>query len=198
MDEEERKAFLSEVQFEKSTGATQEGTEGDINSVILRQISKCVAECSKELTQGGIQTRYIQGQVVEIAVPNQMEIIINSIQALYFLSINALNKYKEKNDKVKESLETLEKSQEDLEDEHKKRSKEIDKEWEAHSIEYQTKYSDMFVSRWQKLSNWYEKGKVELSKQMMAIIINLIIGEELLKSELGGTEDSPTENEDTK
>jgi len=54
---------------------------------VLNQLRTCTKEASKELTDSGIQRRIIDGQVVEVMMPNQKEIIIRSIKILYNLLI---------------------------------------------------------------------------------------------------------------
>ena len=53
--------------------------------IILKALAKCMDEGSKEMTEGGIISRVIGGQVYEIAVPNQKEIFINSIKIFWSL-----------------------------------------------------------------------------------------------------------------
>ena len=64
--------------------------------IILKALQRCMDEGSKEMTEGGILRRVIDGQVYEVAVPNQKEILINSIKMFWSLIFPLiLEKYKE-------------------------------------------------------------------------------------------------------
>lgn len=58
---------------------------GGFKQIALDQFRKCCNEGSKEMTLGGVMLRYVQGQAVEMSVPNQVEIYINSVEMLRIL-----------------------------------------------------------------------------------------------------------------
>ena len=51
-------------------------------TIVLEQYNNCVKEGSKEMSPGGVQKRVINGEVVEVFVPNQVEIFINHVEML--------------------------------------------------------------------------------------------------------------------
>jgi len=71
------------IQVEDPNAMPTEG--GTVKELVMRQLSRCVTEGSKEMDGGGIRKRIVQGQLVEIGVPNQREIFINSVEMLYFI-----------------------------------------------------------------------------------------------------------------
>jgi len=64
--------------------------------IILKSLQRCMDEGSKEMTEGGILRRVIDGKVYEVAVPNQKEIFINSIRMFWSVIFPlVIEKYKE-------------------------------------------------------------------------------------------------------
>ena len=76
-----------------------------VKDIILRLFQKALREGSKEMTAAGVQKRLIDGQVVELAVPNQMQIFVNSVQMVEI----PLKPYfkKTKNKRIKQTIENL-------------------------------------------------------------------------------------------
>ena len=62
-----------------------------IKEIALEQYKKCVIEGSKEMTTAGVIKRMINGEVFEIAVPDQREIFKNSVD---MMKITLLDKFK--------------------------------------------------------------------------------------------------------
>ena len=56
---------------------------GGIKEICLRLFSKACSEGSREWTESGIITRFMNGQSVEVMLPDQREIFINSVQMLH-------------------------------------------------------------------------------------------------------------------
>jgi len=54
-------------------------------SIVLDQYERCAIEGGKELTSGGVQKRFFDGQVVSILVPNQIQIYCNVVDQLKLL-----------------------------------------------------------------------------------------------------------------
>jgi len=92
MDQPQNKE--EEYKFENPEDTGSQATS--IKEIILRQYNKCVTEGSKEMNIGGVRKRVIDGQITEIAIPNQIEIFINSVKMLRLL----LKSYEEKEKKL--------------------------------------------------------------------------------------------------
>ncbi len=73
--------------------------------LIFKQLRHCCAEGSEEMTVGGIVTRYINGQVIDINLPNQREKYDNSVFQLGILVGKFLNS--KDNGGFKDKLEEL-------------------------------------------------------------------------------------------
>ena len=83
MDKTSRGTEIKEedVVFEDTDSYSSKGTSG-IKDICLRQFSRCCAELSKEMTRGGVVKRIVEGQLIEIPVPDQIQIVLNSIDTL--------------------------------------------------------------------------------------------------------------------
>lgn len=70
------------IEYE-DTDTWKSGSELSIKEISLNLFNKAMREGSKEMTKGGIMQRYINGELVELVLPNQREIFINSVQMAY-------------------------------------------------------------------------------------------------------------------
>lgn len=62
--------------------------------IVMEQYRRCLNEGSKEMTTGGVAKRVVDGEVVEIIVPNQIEIFMNSVDMLKaYLTPDILDKH---------------------------------------------------------------------------------------------------------
>jgi len=86
-------------------------TASSIKEIVLRQFSKCCTELSKEMTRGGAFTRYVDGKYIEIVAPDQIQIVINSIETLRII---LQPKIKEKEDLMTPLIAEFNKAIEDL------------------------------------------------------------------------------------
>lgn len=83
MAKEQKQQFLDDIEFEDSENYhSQQSGGSNFKEIVLRQFQKCGTEGSKEMTVGGLMKRVIDGKVVELPVPNQIEIFINSVEVL--------------------------------------------------------------------------------------------------------------------
>ena len=88
-----------------------------IKEIILRQYQRCLTEGSKEMSLGGVKKRIVNGQVYEIAVPNQIEVFINSVEMLKILLgahiakekdkeiVNKMNNHDKKSNEIRQSYD---------------------------------------------------------------------------------------------
>lgn len=73
---------FDEIEFADSENWRGGGTT-KIQEIILRNFQKAIIEGSKEMTAGGgVVQRLVNGELIEVPVPNQREVFINSVQML--------------------------------------------------------------------------------------------------------------------
>jgi len=73
----------TQIQFDdvEGYGAVVSGIKG----IIMAQYQRCCFEGSKEMIIGGVRKTMINGQLIEMPAPNQIEIFINSVEMLRVL-----------------------------------------------------------------------------------------------------------------
>lgn len=145
-----------------------------IKEISLRLFQKAVMEGSKEMTQGGVFKRIIDGQLVEYSVPNQVEIFCNSVEMFYY----AMQPYVSKGGKeFKTQMTELLKQLTDDEKDYKK---------DVITIKSQTKnivqgylssngINIADISNSVKIRfNKYENTKIKLRKDQLALLSELL------------------------
>lgn len=75
-----------------------------IKEISLNRFQRAMLEGGKEMTGGGVQTRVIDGQVIQIAVPDQREIFINCVKMSHITIIPKINALKEEDDLKKKFI----------------------------------------------------------------------------------------------
>ncbi len=78
--------------------------------ILLRQYSQCHLEGSKEMSSGGIATRFLNGEVVELTLPNQKQIFGNTVLMLRTMLDSAI----ESNKEIKEKISDINKKYKEL------------------------------------------------------------------------------------
>lgn len=83
-----RPVEFNSIEVEDDEHSTTSNGEGlTIREIILRQYQRCITEGSKEMSEGGIIQRFVNGQVIEVPSPNQQEIFTSSVMGLLTLVI---------------------------------------------------------------------------------------------------------------
>ncbi len=143
------------------------GSEYGMKIIVYKQLQKCIDEGSKEMTRGGKITRIIDGIPIDIAVPNQREIYINSCEHLKLLILSHIklheNKIKEFM-KVNDFIKLFEGDEIKLKKQCEGDVNKIYKEHSKYSIEVQAKYEHVFNVDIQRVNDIYEEGLVSLYK----------------------------------
>lgn len=103
MEEEKKNNDMSFEDSENYSGSSsKEVTKAQI---ILEQLRECIKMGSKEMCGGGTRTRIINGQEIEIMVPNQREIFVNSVEMLWSMVLpDFTKKVKRKGEKLPEEI----------------------------------------------------------------------------------------------
>jgi len=77
--------YPEDVDIEDSEDYRNKTDALSFRTIVLRQVQTVMSECSKEITYSGTKQRVIDGIMIEVSVPDQTDIIINSIKALKLL-----------------------------------------------------------------------------------------------------------------
>lgn len=77
--------YSDDIEIEDSEGYRSKSDTISFRTIVLKQLQTVMAECSKEITYAGTKQRVIDGIMIEVSVPDQTDIIINSIKALKLL-----------------------------------------------------------------------------------------------------------------
>lgn len=154
---------IEKIEYEDIEGGGPTQATG-IKDIILRQYQRCCTEGSKEMNSGGVKKRVINGQVYEIAVPNQIEIFINSVEILKISLIPKLDKdtkpIEKKIDGKYEELDKINKSYDSQANELINSSKPNNEKWI-------TKYRDYFNKTLATLGRGRELIKVDIYRKIL-------------------------------
>lgn len=104
--------LTDEMEFED--GENFRGSDNQAQSygqIVLRHLRDSIVAGSKEMTNGGVQRRIINGQAVEVSVPNTKEIFINSVEMLHHLLYSEFVKHKTFNEEITKIDKKLEEIQ---------------------------------------------------------------------------------------
>lgn len=101
------------MQFEDAENIGGRGEGETIQQAVMRQLTYCVKEGSKEMSGGGVKSRILNGERVDYYAPNQREIFINAVEMLWILVIPSYHKNREVIERqikeIEEELEEIEK-----------------------------------------------------------------------------------------
>lgn len=90
-----------DIQFEDTENYSNPNKDGlSIQSIVLEQYKGCCREGAKEMTEGGIFSRFIDGQLIEVAVANQREIFTNHVEMLRITLVPEIDRLHVDKDKV--------------------------------------------------------------------------------------------------
>ena len=159
-----------EIEFEDVEKWKKPSDVQSMQQIVLKQLSKCIEEQSKEMDGGGLRNRVVEGNVIEIIVPNQREIFINSTEALWYLTIDVYEKNKKE---VNDAMEKVETELDDLDKKHFEKMKRID-DFYKKKISKDRRWIQQYNSKTKQESDNYELDKVQLYKAKLAIIIRLL------------------------
>jgi len=142
-----------------------------IKEITLNQFNKCVIEGSKEMVNGGVQKKLVNGVMHEIQVPNQREIFTNSVIMMEIIIVSKMQKKERKelsvqNVEIDQQIATLQKEY----NEEKNRLKSLDKSLQA-------KKQGVSPGEFIRNKDWYEMDKVDLYRCKLALISKLLDAE---------------------
>lgn len=86
---------LNNIDVEKDSGNIYGKKDESFKGLVLNQYKKCLEEGSKEMTRGGVITRFINGEIVEYMANDQVQIYINCINSLKDTLTDMIKKHPE-------------------------------------------------------------------------------------------------------
>jgi len=158
-----------DYQFEDSEGFRSYSDKLTIKQIVMNQLQKCMNEGSKEMDKGGKRITVIDGVPYEIMIPNQREIVINSIEMLLILVAPIVEKNK---DVIDEQLKKFNKDLKELitklNEEKKKLKDELDTK---ENKEVYTKDYNRYLSN---LDDNFQMERIFLYKEKLTAISFLL------------------------
>jgi|TARA_Y100000310_G_C20613998_1_gene779583 vacuolar-type H+-ATPase subunit I/STV1 len=142
--------------------------------IIISLYNQCLRESAKELVEGGIMQRYVDGELINIIVPNQKEIIINNISSLRIACLPYL--VKSKKPKVLFHKERFEESQKKIREDKDKRDKEINNnrnKLNSNNLRQADKIK-MYNDQLRENKDYYELLNIESYKELLICLTFLL------------------------
>lgn len=104
---------LNNIEVEKDSGNIYGKKDDSFKGLVLNQYKKCLEEGSKEMTRGGVISRFINGELMEYVASDQVQIYVNCINSLRDTLTDMIFKHetfmKPKIKSFKESIKTIQK-----------------------------------------------------------------------------------------
>ena len=154
------------------------GSEYGLKTIVYKQLQRCIDEGSKEMTSGGIIKRIIDGRVINIAVPNQIEIYINSCIHLKILLLEHIKKNKDiikELTKVDDFIESFDAKEKKLNADFESETEKKYAPYSELSFRNQDKYANIFNVSIQRIKEKFEVKVIELYKNGFLNIIPYLI-----------------------
>jgi len=158
--------------YEGSENWKSRSDVGGIKEMAMRLFNKALLEGAKEMTQGGVFERVINGEIINVAIFNQREIFINSVQMIKATLLPKIKKssmkkdFKDNEDSLKQLQIKHDKSVEDLQKNYINFLDNPSPNTEHKVIEYNKKLNI--------LVNELELNKVEIHKELLNCVSNLM------------------------
>lgn len=161
----------SEIKFvdSDSFGGSKDGIS--FREIVMTQYNKCIREGSKEMNEGGVVKRFIDGNVVEVMAPNQREIFINTVEQLRNLLAphiegrweNCSERFIPVNNKIKS-----------MNKEYMDKKRSLQKAYSEYGYRYKGSKLQEHNYKLKDLNTQYELRKVELYKELLVAISHLL------------------------
>lgn len=103
MEEVNKEIFEESENFRSAQDQPQ-----SFKAIALKHLQECVRAGAVEMSEGGLQSRIINGQLIEFTAPNTEQIFCNSVDLLSIVLIAELRRFPEHNDQMKKLKLTIE------------------------------------------------------------------------------------------
>lgn len=175
--------FTEDFQLEDSEEYRQSQTNS-YRDIVLAQFRRCCDSGSQEMTEGGVSTRFIDGQVVTITLQNQKEIFINSVDMLKTM----LNSHIQSKEHISKKIEEIKEKYtidglKELDEAIKQKKNTLGKNLkDTRRIKHQTDYN-LLINQRKKM---FEGSKFEKSK-LILLVLEQLLSELNYLDEAGGS-----------
>lgn len=139
--------------------------------IVMRQLSECIKAGGKEMHGGGVRSRVINGQVVEIAVSNTREMFIREVEMMWTLVVPEYEEHSD-NERISELINQADTISKKAEKELEASIKNL-KVKESHLLNNGGSISDVNEER-KRLSDKYELEKVIVARTRLTAIMFLL------------------------
>jgi len=133
-----------------------------LREIVYEQYRRCCVEGSKEMVRGGTSTKVFKDKVIQVEIPNQREIFINSVKM--FESVMTPEFQVEKHSKYIEEINKLKEKETDLSQEYKD---------EVNTFLKKYKVKGWAYSNIQDINDKYEKILVQLYMERFIIVAKI-------------------------
>lgn len=149
-------------------------------NIILTHWEKCIQEGSKEMNIGGVQKRFINGEIVEYYAPNQIEIFINHVEMLKRALIADI----EYSPKTVKNLNKFNSIRQSYINSYKRKKRELIK-WYSNlsntsnpeGYNEKDSYSDRYKKMRQYIDEFYNEKMKELYEEQLFPYLNKLLSE---------------------
>jgi len=156
---------------EANDDKSSETEVSSIRNLVLRQLNKCCQELGKEMDSGGVKNRIIDGLIVQIVMPNQKEIAINSIETLRILLLPEI----EKNETIlADKFCDFEKENKNIDEWHEMKIKKINEGFEILPFVLREKYFEERNEKLKTAKDEYENKRLDFYKRVLTSISFLL------------------------
>jgi len=165
-----------ELQYEDSYIGSGSKDGLGIKEISLKHFHKAMLEGSKEMTEGGVTRRLIDGHLVELPVPNQREIFINCVQMVRIALAPQFLSCKE--EKIKEKFTQFDKELADLNKAYHNKLDEVETAYKDRNIIKNPMLKQTRIQEYNHnishLDNALELKRVELHKKLLEALSLLL------------------------
>jgi len=147
------------------------GQTNTFKEICMAQYRKAVEEGSKQMLSGGVEKRLINGQIMEMPIPNQREIFFNSVEMLRIL-LTAHISDEEKLMKV--NMESFDKDIDGLNKNHEEQLLRL-RQWFKDNNNSKQDNTRQYNEQVKSFIDEYELNKVQLNKKLLielSILLN--------------------------
>ncbi len=165
-----------EIQYEDRDTWIAGSSGTGIKEISLNRFQKAMIEGGKEMTGGGVQTRFVDGQTIQIAVPDQREIFINCVKMSYITIIPKIQEMKDdpKKNKIdlKHKFKMWDTTNSSLLNDHEEKLKNLRQKLSSKSKGYLSpnQDTDEYQLMYAAIKERHDNERVEKSRELLTLI----------------------------
>lgn len=168
-----QKPEQTEPEYE-DTETWRGGQELSIKEISLNAFNRAMKEGSKEMTRGGLVKRFVQGEIVEIVLPNQVELFVNATKMAHIPLLPHISKCKD--DDIKTRFTLIETQFQNITKNYKEKLEQLDHDYNDLAIEtsHTPKDAAQKQKRWDKYNAHKNQLKENLEEQQLEVAHSLL------------------------